>query len=248
VNRQWLVWVKHCKSGLIIILTIIVSSCSGGLPPDIGTTVTVTLIPKPTVRSADAFTPEPMDTSIPELTVTPTLAPTNTFPPEPTHTLTVTPELTTTPISRDVAEIVLQQSAQFVCPLSGPGEPHVPEVYVHGAVCGFVCIPATGHDTSVRIEQFAGQIEAQAAFNSTRGDNPIQDFHGFPLCVWQEQHPSFPDGRKEYRIWVWQADRWLIHVRAFDDTHFLIAPDPQKVSEAIYQAAIEHALFPVRDE
>lgn len=138
---------------------------------------------------------------------------------------------------------MLHQSAQLVCPLSGPGEPHVPEIYVHGAVYGFVCIPAAGHDTSVRIEQFADQIEAQAAFNSTREDNPIQDSHGFPLCVWQEQHPSFPDGRKEYRIWVWQADRWLIHVRAFDDTHFLIAPDPQKVSEAIYQVAIDLAFF-----
>ena len=156
--------------------------------------------------------------------------------------------LTPTPTSQDTAEAVMQQSAKLVCPLSGPGEPHVPEVAVHDAVYRFNCIAATGHDTSVRLEAFAGLVEAQAAFDSTREDNPVQDFHGFPLSAWQEQYPSFPDGREEVRIWVWQADRWLVSVRAFDDTHFVMAPDPQTVSEAIYQVATEHHLFTARDE
>jgi hypothetical protein len=239
---------KHNKSELVFLLTIIVSSCSGGLTLDVETTATVKLTATAIVQSTDTLKPEPTDTPIPEATVTPTLAPTNTVTPRPTNTLTATPVVTATPIPKDAAETVLRQSAQLVCPLSGPGEPHVPKVAAHDAAYSFVCIAAAGHETSVRIERFANPVEAQAAFNSARKDNPIQNFHGFSLAVWQDQYPSFPDGRNEYRIWAWQADRWLIYVRAFDDTHFLIAPDPQEVSETIYQVAIEHALFPIRDE
>ena len=153
-----------------------------------------------------------------------------------------------TPTPTDPMEMVLQQAAVRACPLSGPGEPHIPEVAVYETAYRFVCIAATGHETSVRFDRFAHQAEAKAAFDSTRADIPIQYFHGFPLSVWQEQYPSFPGGREEYRVWLWQADRWLVSVRAFDDTHFITAPDPQTVSEAIYQVAVEHGLFSAQGE
>ena len=153
-----------------------------------------------------------------------------------------------TPTPSDPVEMVLQQSAARACPSSGPGEPHVPEVAVYDGAYRFVCIAATGHETSVRVTQFTNQLGARAAFDSTRAGNSIQDFHGFPLSAWQEQYPSFPDGREEYRVWLWQADRWLISVRAFDDTHFIFAPDPQTVSEVIYLVATEHALISTPDE
>jgi hypothetical protein len=97
------------------------------------------------------------------------------------------------------------------------------------------------------MERLAGPVEARAALDTARGDNPLQEFHGFAASVWQEQHPSFPDERNEYRVWAWQAGRWLIEVRAFDDTPYLIAPDPETVSEAIYQVATERGLFLVPD-
>lgn len=185
-------------------------------------------------------------TAVPTPTHTPgtTHTPPSTSP--PIDTATPAPEPTPTSVPTDVEEIVLLQAAQQVCHL--PGETNVPEIYTTDAVYSFVCAPAAGHSTSAGMERFSSQVEAQAAFNSMREDNPVKDFHGFPVSVWNEQHPSFPDGRSEYRIWVWLADRWLINVRAFDDTYHINAPDPEIVSEAIYQAATEYDLFSIPDE
>jgi hypothetical protein len=225
---------KQSQLGLISLIAltiIIVTNCSGQLTLEIDATTT------PTAENIALFAVEP------EPTVVPTLAPSGTFTPDPTGTLSVSPVITATPPVKDVATIVLEQTAELVCPASGPGEPSVPDVSLQDARYGFNCVPAAGHSTGVWIEQFADQHEAQAAFDSTRGDHPVQDFHNFPLSAWQEQHPSFPDGRNEYTVWVWQAGRWLIYVSAFDDTHFEIAPDPQTVSETIYRLAIDHDLF-----
>jgi hypothetical protein len=71
----------------------------------------------------------------------------------------------------------------------------------------------------------------------------VTEFHGFPLLMWEEDHPSFPGGRKESQIWLWQAGQWLIEIYTFDDTHFEIAPDPETVADAIYQAGQKHDLF-----
>jgi hypothetical protein len=41
-----------------------------------------------------------------------------------------------------------------------------------------------------------------------------------------------------------QAGPWLIRIESFDDTHFLIAPDPREVSLAVIQAVKEHGFLP----
>jgi len=47
-----------------------------------------------------------------------------------------------------------------------------------------------------------------------------------------------------HRNHCWQADRWLICAHAFDDTDYETAVDPLKISEAVYQASLEHGLLP----
>ena len=141
--------------------------------------------------------------------------------------------------SEDVAIVVLRATAELICPhLDAPGEL---EFATTGY--GFHCATAAGHGTNVRLEEFGSEAEAQAAFNAGREENSVEEFHGFPLSVRGEDNPSLPGGREEYRIWHWTAGRWVVEIRAFDDTPYLVAPNPEGVSEVLYQMGIEHGLF-----
>ena len=142
----------------------------------------------------------------------------------------------------DKEEIVLQQTVEFICPSSD--EPLVSQSFSIGVVYSVFCAPSPGHSTVVRMERFRTKYEAKADFDNIRGGRPVQDFHGYLLSVWHEDHPSLAARNDEYSIWLWQPDRWLIKVTAFDDTDYLIAPDPSTVSEAIYRFATELNLFP----
>jgi len=142
----------------------------------------------------------------------------------------------------DTEEIVLQRTVEFICPSSD--EPLESQSFSMGVVYSVFCAPSPGHSTVVRMERFRNQDEAKAAFDNVRGGHPVQDFHGYRLSVWYEDHPSLPDRNDEYCIWLWQPDRWLIKVSAFDDTDYLIAPTPPTVSEAVYRFATEQNLFP----
>ncbi len=142
----------------------------------------------------------------------------------------------------DKEEIVLQRTVEFICPSSD--EPLESQSFSMGVVYSVFCAPSPGHSTVVRMERFRSQDEAKAAFENVRGGHPVRDFHGYRLSVWYEDHPSLPDRNDEYYIWLWQPDRWLIKVSAFDDTDYLIAPTPPTVSEAIYRFATEQNLFP----
>jgi hypothetical protein len=104
---------------------------------------------------------------------------------------------------------------------------------------------AAGHNIGVRIQRFLSQAEAQIAFDAVRQGKPIQEFHGYPAYEWQyDERPDESMLPMRHRSHGWQADRWLIVVKAFDDTHFVIAPAPLAVSEAVYQAARAYSLFP----
>jgi hypothetical protein len=46
-----------------------------------------------------------------------------------------------------------------------------------------------------------------------------------------------------HRYHVWQAERWLVTVHSFDDTHYAIAPVPLDVSNIVYRLALENGLF-----
>jgi hypothetical protein len=155
----------------------------------------------------------------------------------------------TTPVPREVAETVLQKVAVLVCP--DYPDPDNPDFYrdfsATDTTYSFQCRPATGHSTTATLRWFSNQSEALAAFEARREGNTVAEFYGLPLSAWDEDYPSFPGGRKEYRVWLWQTQQWLIEVRAFDDTHYIIAPDPETVSEAIYQVGLDHRLFTIGD-
>ena len=153
-----------------------------------------------------------------------------------------TQELTQDGRQMDKEEIVLQQTVEFICPSSD--EPLVSQSFSMGVVYSVFCAPSPGHSTVVRMERFRTKDEAKADFDNVRGGHPVQDFHGYLLSVWYEDHPSLADRNDEYYIWLWQPDQWLIKVSAFNDTDYLIAPDPSTVSEAIYRFATELNLFP----
>lgn len=151
---------------------------------------------------------------------------------------------TPTPTPGEIAEKVLQKVADSIC----PGIPQCCQFFAEETVYGLQCSPAAGHYTVATLHWFSNKSDAQAAFEARREGRTVTEFHSFPLLIWDEDHPSFPGGQKEYRIWFWQAQQWLIHVQAFDDTHFIIAPDPGRVSESIYQAGTEYGLFQVKEE
>lgn len=129
---------------------------------------------------------------------------------------------------------MLKETAERVCPST---------LRFSETGYSFNCEAAAGHSAWVKMEPFASEAEARAAVEERcRGDS-VEDFHGFLLCKWGEDYPSFPGGREEYEIWLWQGGQWVVEVRAFDDTRFLIAPRPETVSEELYEVGTEHGLF-----
>ena len=135
----------------------------------------------------------------------------------------------------DLEEIVLQQAALAIhC--SSP-------VTVIGATYRITCTVFPGHQNYARIERYPSEAEAYAAFVQASSSGTVAIFHGHVAYTRQyAEHPGtgLP---MNHRYHGWQAGRWLIVSHAFDDTHFLYAYRPETVSEAIYQAAVEHGLF-----
>jgi hypothetical protein len=154
---------------------------------------------------------------------------------------------TVVPTPRVVEERLLDQIAEDICPY--PDDPDRIDPYEryftsNDPAYTLVCYPAAGHSITVTIRRFAGPAEAQAEFESAREPEPAQAIDGFPSADWQEHHPSFPGGRHEVRVRLLQAGPWLIRIESFDDTHFLIAPDPREASFAVVQAIKEHGFPP----
>jgi hypothetical protein len=146
---------------------------------------------------------------------------------------------------------LLEEIAGRICPYpQDPGriDPYERDFSAKDGVYTFACYPATGHSVTLTMQRFADPAGAQAEFQSAAAPAPAGEFHGFPVSDWQEQHPSFPNGRFEYRVRLLQVGAWLISVRSFDDTHFLIAPDPRAVSETVLQVFAEHGVQPTSDD
>lgn len=150
-----------------------------------------------------------------------------------------------------VEETLLYEIAGRICPYPDRADkidPYERYFTIKDPVFTLICYPAAGHSTTVTIRRFADPAEARAEFESVAAPGSAEDYLGFPVSDWEEQHPSFPDGRYEYRVRLMQAGPWLIWVRSFDDTHFLIARDPREASIAILQVVKEHGLPPILDE
>lgn len=105
------------------------------------------------------------------------------------------------------------------------------------------CAPSTGHDTVARLQRFSDPEEATTALNALAVEGELTSFHELPAAAWGRDYPGLDADRLEYRDFAWVAGRWLVHVEAFDDTHYLVAPAPEEVSEAIYSLIFETGLF-----
>jgi hypothetical protein len=144
------------------------------------------------------------------------------------------------------ARDVLKQASLAVCP--PPEDPSDPDVYQRRYYSSdtdfsFACDPAAGHSTGASMRWYASADDARGEFDARRKQSPVEDFHGYPVALMDADDPSFPGGRKEHRIRLWQAGEWLIEVKAFDDTPYLIAPAPEAVSEEIYKVGVECGLW-----
>jgi hypothetical protein len=162
-----------------------------------------------------------------------------------------TPESALAPTTQGVEEVLLQQMAERICPY--PDDEEEIDPYERYFTTGdgtptFTCYPATGHSITVTLRRFADPARAEAEFQAVPELGPVAELEGFAVSDWQEQHPSFPGGRTEVRVRLLQAGPWLISIRSFDDTHFLIAPDPRKASLAILQVLREQRLAPASEE
>lgn len=155
------------------------------------------------------------------------------------------------PTPQATEEELLQQMAKRICPY--PDDPDRIDPYERYFTTGdstpsFTCYPATGHSITVTLRRFADPARAEAEFQSVPELGPVGELDGFPVSDWQEQHPSFPGGRYEVRVRLVQAGPWLISIRSFDDTHFLIAPDPREASLEVLQVLREQGLAPASEE
>lgn len=133
--------------------------------------------------------------------------------------------------------------AKRICPY--PDKPDKIDPYqryfiIEDRTYSFICYPSMDHSITVTIRRFADPARAEAGFRSAPELGPAKELHSFPVSDWQEQHPSFPGGRYEYRVRLLQVGQWLIWIRSFDDTHFLIAPDPRLASITILQVIRDH--------
>jgi hypothetical protein len=143
--------------------------------------------------------------------------------------------------------MLLREIAARLCP--SPDDGRVIDYYTtEGGDYSFVCYPATGHSVTVSLQRFADAASAEAGFRATPGLGVVEEIEGFPVSDWEEQHPSFPGGRAEYRVRLLQVGQWLVRIRSFDDTHFLIAPEPREASVTVLQVFRESGLLPRLDD
>jgi len=146
----------------------------------------------------------------------------------------------------EVEAQVLQQAART---LGWEAPDHVCsrlDLSTEGAAYRLDCVVAAGHSVDVRIQRLESPDAAEDAFEAARKGHSVQDFHGYPAAVWQrDERPGNPGMPMRHRYHVWRAERWLVTVHSFDDTHFALAPEPTGVSAAVYQAALKVGLFQV---
>ena len=189
------------------------SACVPGRPVSLAAT------PSPSIATG---TPAATSTIVQQVIAAPT-RPTET----PTATMTPHPE----------AEMrVLQLIAQQSCGLGYPP----PRLEKQGALYILGCTLAAGHFTSITIQRFDNSTQALALFGDSLKGHPIQDWNGYPISAWQEPfQPSWGTNR----ILIWQAERWLIQITSFDDTHYQIALDPAQAAESLRQLAIQQGLL-----
>lgn len=151
------------------------------------------------------------------------------------------PETSCTPSSRLDEVMLLNAITERVCPY--PKDPEQIDfyrrhLYTTPPIYRLDCSPAEGHVVTIVVRRFAEPSAALAEFDAERPSGPVDGSDGFLAIDWQEQDPSFPGGREEVRRRYMQVGVWVVSIRSFDDTHFLIAPDPRDLSRTIFEVIV----------
>jgi hypothetical protein len=100
-----------------------------------------------------------------------------------------------------------------------------------------------GHYGSVRIRGYQTGDQASAAFGSDWPDATIIDVEGTSIQDRTSIPPNFSSDGGLSQQWKWRTGCWVVTGNAFDDTHFLLSPQPADVVAALLHSSRASAVF-----
>jgi len=162
----------------------------------------------------------------------------------PTATSTATPETTpsATAATGSVAarmRAVIDFAAQL-CPRPDSTGPYL-TVGCDASSCSFDCSWYSGHAGTASLTRYDSAAAAATVFADI--DHPRSDFLGWPASFWTAPFPyPRPEGGSSHHG-IFHAGCWLVRADAYDDTHFLIAPQPEQTLQRLHEKALELGLF-----
>ncbi len=197
----------------------------------------------PTTTATYTRTPTGMPSPVRTATATSTRTPTGVLSPTPTSTRTPTIVPSPTPTGWAVEEAVLQEAARTL------GWP--PTVVVQPPVYRIEYMISAGHRAEAWIQRYDRAEHAHTAWMRQR-DGLIADgwdlasrlFHSYDAYQANRSlNPQMPALPMNERRFDFQGSLWIVGAYAFDASPACIAPDPETVAEAVYQAGRGYGLF-----
>lgn len=159
-----------------------------------------------------------------------------------TATVTLTPSSTPTLSAQDLRIRDVIEFASDSCPPPDNVGPFL-TIECSSGRCSFACQFLSGHGGVATLQRFASSGEASAAFDAYARDNVRTELHGLAASFWEGEFPiSGVPGGSSHRG-VFRSDCWLASAYAYDDTHFLLAPQPGESLELVYERATASGLF-----
>jgi hypothetical protein len=218
---------------------------SGGLITVSGDTATPSLTV--TTTATRTRTPTGVPSPTPTTTATRTRTPTGMPSPEhtatPTSTRTPTEVPSPTPTGEAIEVVVLEEAAGTLgWPAAVDAQPPLYKIqYTHSA----------GHTAEAWMWRYDRVEDAQAALIQQRAgllaggwNLEARLFHGYDAYrANRSLNPQMPALPINERRFDFQGSVWIVGAYAFDATPTYIAPDPETVAEAVYEAGRKHGLF-----
>ncbi|HEY9075497.1 MAG TPA: hypothetical protein VIO61_03065 [Anaerolineaceae bacterium] len=180
---------------------------------------------------------------LPKITLPTIVLPTVQFAPPVQLPSLPTPPAYATPLpTLNSPELrALNAAGHSTCPVSVTNPLSTPRVSGAGNVWRLACVVSAGHSTEAQLEKYENNSQAHKALIEKTQNRPAQGFHNHIAVAWSEKQPA--PSSLNHRWYVCQLDEYLAVIHAADDTAWLLAPDPQTVAEAIYQAGVAERLF-----
>lgn len=143
---------------------------------------------------------------------------------------TVTPTATTDSVVAALQSVLKAECHQV------SGVPGFQDVYAteHGYTISCQA-HRSAHETVGDLVRYENTDAAEVGFANAALEGEPLAFYELPAAYWEFPHYLQLGGLERYL--VWQLGCWVVTVHNFDDTHFLIAPQPVPFSEAILTAA-----------